>query len=119
MADRRLQAVAETRAFAEEIDALLSEEERNAVIVDIATHPEGGDLIPESGGLRKRRIPLRGRGKRGGARVITLYLGPQFPVYAIFVFAKNERADLSPGQKRTLSRLVGDIKAQVHRRAKR
>ncbi len=74
MADRRLQVVAETRAFADEIDALLSVEEREAVIAGIALDPEGGDVIPESGGLRKRRVPLPGRGKRGGARIITLYL---------------------------------------------
>jgi hypothetical protein len=119
MADRRLHAVAETRAFAEEIDALLSEEERHAVIAGIALDPDGGDLIPQSGGLRKRRIPLAGRGKRGGARLITLYLGPHLPVYAVFLFAKNERADLSPAQRRALSRLVAELKVQAHRRSKR
>lgn len=66
MADRRLQAVAETRALAEGIDALLSEEERNAVIVDIATHPEGGDLIPESGGIAQasHSAPRAGQARR-------------------------------------------------------
>jgi hypothetical protein len=72
MADRkRLQTVAETRVFSEEIDALLSEAEREAIIASIAAEPDGGDLIPGAAGLRKRRIPLPGRGKRGGARVIT------------------------------------------------
>jgi hypothetical protein len=65
--------------------------------------------------LRKRRIPLPGRGKRGGARVITLYMGEAFPVYAVFVFAKNEREDLSPEQKRVLMRLVADLKARAQR----
>jgi hypothetical protein len=69
--------------------------------------------IPHSESLRKRRIALFGRGKRGGARVITLYLGERFPVYAIFIFAKNERADLSSVQKKVLARLVRDIKAQA------
>ena len=116
MPDRiRMQAVAETRAFSEDIDGMLSAAERDAVIVDIARDPAGGDLIPGSGGLRKRRIPLPGRGKRGGARVITLYLGEAFPVYAVFAFAKNEREDLSPEQKRVLMRLVADLKAQVRR----
>ncbi|MGH7247431.1 MAG: addiction module toxin RelE [Pseudomonadota bacterium] len=92
----RLQTVAETRAFSEDIDAMLSPEERDAVITAIACEPNGGDLIPGSGGLRKRRIPLPGRGKSGGAHIITLHLGERFPVYAVFVYAKNERADLSP-----------------------
>ena len=58
-----------------------------------------------------------GRGKSGGARVITLYLGEEFPVYAIFLYAKNEREDLSPAQTKTLLRLVTTIKE--HAKAKR
>jgi hypothetical protein len=117
MADRkRLQTVAETRVFSEEIDALLSEAEREAIIASIAAEPDGGDLIPGAAGLRKRRTPLPGRGKRGGARVITLYLGDRYPVYAVFVYAKNERSDLSPQQRRVLSQVVETIKAQVRAR---
>ena len=110
-----MQAVAETRVFSEDIDAMLSPAERDEVIISIAQDPAGGDLIPGSGSLRKRRVPLPGRGKRGGARVITLYLGEAFPVYAVFVFAKNDRENLSPDQKRALTRLVMDIKAHATR----
>src|SRR4051794_28965459 len=91
MAGDRRQTVAETKAFAEDIDAMLSPVERDAVIAGIAAAPDGGALIRGTAGLRKRRIALPGRGKRGGARVITLYLGEQWPVYAVFLFAKNER----------------------------
>src|SRR5882724_4853053 len=113
---RRLQTVAETRAFSEDIDAMLSAVERDAVIAGIAADPDGGDLIRGSGGLRKRRIALPGRGKRGGARVITLSLGDRFPVYAVFLFAKNERENLSPAQTKTLLRLVAAIKEQAKAR---
>jgi hypothetical protein len=116
---RRYQTVAETNAFADDIDAMLSPSERNAVITGIASDPDGGELIPDSGGLRKRRIALPGRGKRGGARVIMIYLGERFPVYAVFIYAKNERADLSPQQKRVLMRIVADIRAQAQKRMKR
>src|SRR5256885_13683563 len=103
---RRLQTVAETKTFSDDIDAMLSPTERDLVIAGIASNPEGGDLIRDTGGLRKRRIRLPGRGKRGGARVITLHLGEHFPVYAVFIYAKNERADLKPQQKRALMRVV-------------
>jgi hypothetical protein len=95
---------------------MLSREERDAVITSIALSPEGGDLIPGTGGLRKRRIPLAGRGKRGGARVITLYIGANFPVYAVFLYAKNERADLSAAQRKQLDRIVSEIKEQAAER---
>jgi hypothetical protein len=113
---RRLQTVAETSAFAGDIDAMLPQEARDLVIAEIAAAPDGGDLIPDTGGLRKRRIALPGRGKRGGARVITLALGENRPVYAVFIYAKNERADLTPGQKRVLARLVREIKAEAQKR---
>lgn len=113
MVSRRLQTVAETTAFVSGIDAMLSPAERDAIITEIARDPDGGDLIPGSGGLRKRRIALPGRGKRGGARVITLNLGDRFPVYAVFIYAKNERADLSSQQERVLARFVSEIRAQA------
>jgi len=113
MPGRRLQAVAETRAFSDDIDAMLSPAGREAVIAAIAAAPEGGDLIRGTGGLRKRRIALPGRGKRGGARVITLFLGEEWPVYAVFLYAKNERENLSAAQTKALLRLVSAIRAQA------
>ena len=113
MATGRLQTVAETKAFAEDIDAMLSPVERDAVIASIAAAPEVGDLIRGTGGLRKRRIALPGRGKRGGARAITLFLGEQYPVYAVFLYAKNEQENLSAEQTKSLLRLVAAIKAQA------
>ena len=98
---------------------MLSPVERDTVIAEIASDPERGDLIPGTGGLRKRRIALPGRGKRGGARVITLYLGEGFPVYAVFIYAKNERADLSPQQRRVLAGIVAEIKRERQKRARR
>lgn len=95
---------------------MLSQEECAAVIGGIAAAPEGGGLIPGSGGLRKRRIALPGRGKRGGARVITLFVGEEWPVYAVFIFAKNERENMSPDQKRRLLRLVETIKSDASAR---
>lgn len=112
----RLQTVAETRAFRADLDALPSADDRDAVIVGIASDPDGGDLIPGAGGLRKRRIALPGRGKRGGARVITLFLGERFPVYAVFVFAKNEKADMSMQERKALQRVVHEIKQAAQAR---
>jgi hypothetical protein len=51
--------------------------------------------------------------------VITLYLGDRFPVYAVFVYAKNERENLSAQQTRVLMRIVADIKAQAQKGTRR
>jgi len=52
--------------------------------------------------LRKLRIPLQGRGKRGGGRVIYWYYNEGYPAVLMWVFAKNEADDLSPSQKKQL-----------------
>lgn len=115
----RLETVAETRAFTADAERLLSREAYDALILAIAADPEGGDLIPSTGGLRKRRVPLPGRGKRGGARVITFWFGERFPVYALLLFAKNERADLTADQKRALLRVVREIEERASARTRK
>ncbi len=45
--------------------------------------------------------------------MITLHIGERYPVYAVFLYAKNERENLSPGQQKALMRLVTDIKART------
>jgi hypothetical protein len=49
-----------------------------------------------------------GRGKRGGARVIYYWYVEASRIYLLLLYAKNERDDLSPEQKRTLKRLVAE-----------
>ncbi len=67
--------------------------------------PESGDLIKESGGLRKIRWSLPGSGKRGGVRVI-YYFDPPDTVFLIFPYRKSKKEDLTKNQIKTLSQLV-------------
>jgi mRNA-degrading endonuclease RelE of RelBE toxin-antitoxin system len=62
------------------------------------------------GGLRKVRWSGKGRGKRGGARVIYLLLVQPGVVYLLQAYTKGDIADLSPEQKKRLRRAVEDIK---------
>ncbi|HYA81167.1 MAG TPA: type II toxin-antitoxin system RelE/ParE family toxin [Methylocystis sp.] len=90
----------------------MSEEERTAIVDLLAASPEVGDLIPGTGGLRKVRVPLAGRGKRGGARVIYYLYDQTLPIYLLLAYAKNERDNLSAEQKTVLRRLVENIIAE-------
>ncbi len=63
--------VIETQAFLRTTAPFWGDEDRAAFVSFIATDPLAGDLITGSGGLRKVRWAASGRGKRGGARVIT------------------------------------------------
>ena len=71
-------------------------------------HPEAGDTIPGTGGLRKLRFPdaRRGKGKRGGLRVIYYWwdAGSQFWLFT--VYDKDESADLTPLQRKALKEMI-------------
>ena len=104
--------MAETPIYLARAEKLMSEAERISVIDLLAASPEVGDLIPGTGGLRKVRVPLAGRGKRGGARVIYYFYNETLPIYLLLAYAKNEQDDLSLGQKSVLKRFVETVIAR-------
>ena len=55
------------------------------------------------------RWAASGRGKRGGARIITFYTGLSLPVFLLSAFGKNEKADLTPGERNELRGVLSEI----------
>jgi len=106
-----MQTVAETPTFTRQADKLFSEDEKRELIDFLAVNPLAGDEIPGTGGVRKVRIAASGRGKRGGARVIYYYLDETMPIYALLVYAKNARDDMTPDEKRLVAALAAALKA--------
>ena len=78
-------------------------------------HPEAGDPIPDTGGLRKLRFAdaRRGKGKRGGLRVIYYWWDAGFQFWLFTLYDKDEMADLTPQQRKALK---GMIKAELEAR---
>ena len=103
---RPLVTVVERPEFLARTDTLMTEGERELLIAYLAASPTAGDLIPGTGGVRKLRWGLAGRGKRGGATVIYFYQKADFPLFALTIFAKNERADLSQHDRNDLRGLT-------------
>jgi hypothetical protein len=102
-----LMTVVETRAFLRDSASTLTEEERVALINYLAANPEAGDLMAETGGIRKLRWGVSGRGKRGGVRVISNFHAESIPLFLLNVFAKNEKANLTKAERNELRSLVG------------
>jgi hypothetical protein len=105
-----LATVAETSVFIAKASRIMSDAERAQIVDIVAARPDAGVIITGSKGLRKLRIALAGRGKRGGGRIIYWYHSPEFPAVLLWVFAKNEADDLTAAQlKRLISETDGLI----------
>lgn len=74
-----------------------------AIVDMVAADPTAGDLIKGTHGIRKLRVPPEGRGKRRGGRVIYWFHSAGFPAALLWVFAKNERSDLTEAHKKALA----------------
>lgn len=79
-----------------------------AVVAD----PGGAPLIRGAGGIRKLRWRGSGRGKRGGIRAIYFYLVKSQTIYMLTAYAKADRDDLTPADRKNLLRLVNAIKKE-------
>ena len=98
--------VAETREFSRRADGLIGQTDKEALVFYLACHPEAGNLIRETGGLRKLRWSAGGKGKRGGARVIYYFHSERMPLYLLTIYGKSEKVDISVEQRRELSKLT-------------
>ena len=98
--------VVETARVLNDTKALMQDSEREELVVFVGGNPEAGDIIPETGGVRKLRWALAGRGKRGGARVIYYYHSERLPLFLLAAYGKNEKANLSKAERNAMKRLI-------------
>jgi hypothetical protein len=68
----------------------LDESEYLEVPRAICREPTRGDVIRGSGGVRKLRWPAKGRGKRGGVRVLYYLRLDDGVIWMLTIYAKNE-----------------------------
>ena len=96
----------ETQVFTRVVVELLDDEAYRSLQLALIFRPGLGPAIRGSGGLRKLRWSLKGKGKRGGARVIYFWHEPRETFYMLYAYRKNEQENLTPQQLKTLSGLV-------------
>jgi hypothetical protein len=76
----------------------------------LADDPLAGDVIKETGGVRKLRFAKSGMGKSGGIRVIYWFLNTAAPLYALLAYSKSGQENLSPDQAKAVSKLTETLK---------
>ena len=98
--------------FTKQITELLSDDEYRDFQATLTADPKAGDVIPGLGGLRKIRVALPGRGKRGGGRVLYVAFIEAETLFLASVFTKGDVAKLPPEKRRVLRGIVDEIKQE-------
>jgi hypothetical protein len=96
----------ETEQFLKESRTLLTESERLDLISYVASNPDAGEIMAETGGVRKLRWGAKGRGKRGGARVIYYYRNELMPLILLDFYAKSVKANLSRAERNAIRQRI-------------
>lgn len=108
----------EAPLFTRQLPNYLSDEAYQSLQQTLLANPELGAVIPGTGGFRKLRWQddRRGKGKRGGLRVIYYYLSNDHQLWFFTVYDKNEARDLTADEKRLLKQAIDDeLAARRHR----
>ena len=100
----------EARAFTRHVSRYLDQDEYRELQSELAHNPECGDVMPATGGFRKLRWsdPRRGKGRRGGLRVIYYYFATDQQIWLMTLYGKDEAADLTATEKKALRAAIGD-----------
>ncbi len=109
----------EAPAFTRHLEDYLHDDGYQALQYELAANPELGDLIPGSGGFRKMRWAdaRRGKGRRGGLRIVYYYFKSDRQIWLMTIYDKNEASDLTENQKRTLKTAIEEeLKARTGKR---
>ena len=96
----------ETPVFTRLVNDLLSDDEYRELQEVLIYRPDLGDIIQGTGGLRKIRWSQKGRGKRGGVRVIYYWLMDDEQILMLYIYSKNQQEDLTPEQKKALKSIA-------------
>jgi hypothetical protein len=92
----------ESHKFTEQVTRLNAEEAVWELENELLQNPDKGDLIQGTGGFRKIRMKLPGRGKSAGARVVYFHLRDRAVIFLFLLYTKSGQSDLSAEQRAAL-----------------
>lgn len=98
--------IIETSVFTRIIRSLLNDDDYHQLQRVLIQYPDIGELIPGSGGLRKVRWKIEGRGKRGGIRIIYYWMAADNQLWMLYAYSKSRQTDLDREQLKILRDIV-------------
>ncbi|MCW8829220.1 MAG: type II toxin-antitoxin system RelE/ParE family toxin [Gammaproteobacteria bacterium] len=98
----------ETSLFTRDIADYLSDDEYTGLQALLMEHPDAGVIVPGSGGVRKLRWAVSGRGKRGGIRVIYYWKCADDEIWMLTLYAKNERSTIPAHILKQIAEEIGN-----------
>lgn len=105
-----LLTVIETPTFLKDVKRVgLDEEEHRTLINFLAASPKVGVVMKGTGGVRKVRFGSEGACKSGSYRVVYYFHGTDIPLFALALFAKNEKANLTQAERNELREIMSKI----------
>lgn len=112
----------EASSFTRSVSNYFDDDEYRKLQTELMSKPELGDVMPGTGGFRKLRWvnPRRGKGRRGGLRIIYFYFAGEQQIWIMMLYGKNEASDLSSKQKKELrSAIESELCARQSKRLAR
>ena len=98
--------VVETLVFQKRWPLYWSEEERGEFAAHIAEFPNSGDVVPQSGGIRKVRWRRAGTGKSGGVRAIYFTRTAEEEVVLLLIYAKSKTDNITGTKLKEIRRVI-------------
>jgi Uncharacterized protein conserved in bacteria len=105
----------ETPSFLRDAKRLMDEAERLEIVAFLSRNPDAGDVLQGTGGIRKVRFARENSGKSGGYRVVYFYHSQDIPLFALNVFTKNEKTNVTQAERNALKELSALLVASYRR----
>lgn len=102
----------ETSMFTRQIKQIATDDELKDLQKQIIESPAKGELIQQTGGLRKIRMATGSQGKSGSARVI-YFLATKEVIYLVMAYPKSTKENLTDAEKADLQKLTKILKNEV------
>jgi len=94
-------------------DAKLTDDDLRNLEIFLCEHPEAGDMIQGTGGLRKLRWSIPGKGKSGGVRTLYVDFADFGQMFMITCFKKSYKENISDSEKIAIKKMITMIKENL------